>query len=61
MLEAKARVEEALTGAGVNVDGNVREAIGWRMSALVDRVGMSSVEAADRIIADYLEHHKRAA
>ena len=61
MLEAKGRVEEALLRSGLTVDATMREAIGWQMSAFVDRVGLSTAEAADRVIAVYLNQHPKAA
>lgn len=60
MLEAVERIEAALQRDGVTVDANRREAIGHQLLAYVDKAGLSTIEAADRIVCALREAKKAA-
>ena len=61
ILTAKARIEDALSKNGVGIDAHVREAIGWKMRALVDSAGLAVNDAADQIIDNYLAPRRKSA
>jgi len=55
LLAAKSRIEDWLLASGIEVDAQCRDSIGWAMAAFVDEAGLEIEDAADRVIAAYLD------